>query len=182
MSAIEQASGVDAKRWMTPLRRVPRLLVFLLVAFVAAVAVIAPASAVEPDEVLTDPRLEARARDISAHLRCLVCQNQSIDDSHAPLARDLRLLVRERLVAGDSNQGVQDYIVQRYGDFVLLKPPLNLETVLLWLAPLLLLVGAAVLAFRQLSLSASTRTGTSVEPPLSADEQKRLDEILKRDA
>jgi cytochrome c-type biogenesis protein CcmH len=158
-----------------------RRLSVLLLALVAAVAVIAPGRAVEPDEVLSDPALEARARDISAGLRCLVCQNQSIDDSHAPLARDLRKLVRERLVAGDSDQAVRDYIVQRYGDFVLLKPPLNLGTALLWLAPLLLLVGAVALAFRQLHPAAPSRSASGGEPPLSADEKRRLDEILKRD-
>ena len=89
----------------------------------------------QPDEQLADPALEARARDISGGLRCLVCQNQSIDDSDAPLARDLRLLVRERLTAGDSDDGVRDYLVARYGDFILLKPPFEMATLLLWLTP-----------------------------------------------
>ena len=99
-----------------------------------------PALAVEPDEILSDAKLEARARAISAGLRCLVCQNQSIDDSNAPLAHDLRVLVRERVAAGDSNKQAIDYIVQRYGNFVLLKPPLQMDTVLLWFGPLLLTV------------------------------------------
>jgi cytochrome c-type biogenesis protein CcmH len=157
-------------------------LAVLLVAHVALATAFAPARAVEPDEVLADPGLEARARDISAGLRCLVCQNQSIDDSHAPLAHDLRKLVRERLVAGDSDQAVRDYVVQRYGDFVLLRPPLKLGTALLWLAPLLLLVGAVILALRQLRSSAPSEATSGGEPPLSADEKRRLDEILKRDA
>ena len=109
-------------------------------------AVGAPAFAVQPDEVLPDPKLEQRARDISAELRCLVCQNQSIDDSDAPLARDLRLLVRERLKAGDSDAQVKTYLVDRFGEFVLLKPVFAWHTALLWLAPFLVLAaGAAAL-------------------------------------
>src|SRR3712207_1525221 len=103
-----------------------------------------PALAVQPDEVLKDPALERRARDISAGLRCLVCQNQSIDDSDAPLAKDLRVLVREHLQAGASDRQVQDFIVQRYGEFVLLKPTFGLHTALLWLGPLLVLAAGAV--------------------------------------
>src|SRR5690606_18954781 len=96
--------------------------------------------AVEPDEILSDPQLESRARKLSAELRCLVCQNQSIDDSNAPLARDLRLLVRERLKAGDDDKAVMRFIVARYGEFVLLRPTFSLNTLILWLAPLVLLV------------------------------------------
>jgi cytochrome c-type biogenesis protein CcmH len=107
---------------------------------------LSPALAVRPDELLTDPGLEARARGISAQLRCMVCQNQSIDDSDAPLARDLRVLVRERLKDGDSDDAVRTYLTARYGDFILLKPPLKWETALLWIGPgLLLLIGAAAL-------------------------------------
>jgi cytochrome c-type biogenesis protein CcmH len=97
------------------------------------------ALAVNPDEVLQDPALEARARDISRDLRCLVCQNQSIDDSNASLAKDLRVIVRERITAGDNNQQVQDYIVKRYGNYVLLKPPFQFDTALLWFLPFVLL-------------------------------------------
>ena len=100
----------------------------LLVSFLASL----PAQAVQPDEMLNDPVLESRARDLSRELRCMVCQNQSIDDSEAPLARDLRLLVRERLTKGDSDQQVIDYLVSRYGQFVLLKPPLEWHTLILW--------------------------------------------------
>jgi cytochrome c-type biogenesis protein CcmH len=103
------------------------------------------ALAVEPDEVLDDPVLEARARDISQHLRCVVCQNQSIDDSAAPLAKDLRLLIRERLQAGDSDEQVVHFVVARYGDFVLLKPPVKPETAPLWLAPVILILGGGVM-------------------------------------
>lgn len=132
-----------------------------------------PIHAVEPDEMLADPVLEERARDISKHLRCLVCQNQSIDDSNADLARDLRILVRERLKAGDTNEEVIGFIVARYGDFVLLKPPVKDETLPLWLGPFaLVLLGAIVIA-----LYYARRRGAS-PPPLSADERKRLDELL----
>ena len=110
-------------------------------------ALTAPALAVQPDEVLKDPALEHRARDISAGLRCLVCQNQSIDDSEAPLAKDLRVLVRERLKAGESDDQVRDFVVRRYGEFVLLKPTFGAHTALLWLGPaLVLLTGATGLA------------------------------------
>jgi cytochrome c-type biogenesis protein CcmH len=139
-----------------------------------ALAGAAPAAAVEPDEVLSDPALEARARALSRELRCMVCQNQSIDDSDAPLARDLRLLVRERLQAGDSDKGVLDFLVARYGEFVLLKPRLAWHTAALWAAPLAVLlagIGAIVLALRR-------RQTLAVESaPLSADEQGRLERI-----
>src|SRR5436190_14163135 len=115
----------------------------LLFAFILLLTLAAPLHAVQPDEVLKDPVLEARARALSAGLRCLVCQNQSIDDSEAPLARDLRLLIRERLVAGDSDDQVTGFIVGRYGEFVLLKPRLETKTILLWAGPFALLLLAA---------------------------------------
>jgi len=159
-----------------------RRLVAVLLLALAAIADGTPSLAVQPDEVLSDPRLEARARHISAGLRCLVCQNQSIDDSNAPLARDLRLLVRERLKAGDSDEAVVHYVVQRYGDFVLLRPPLNAGTVLLWLAPLLLLAGATVFAVRQFrTVGRTAAPDTAIEAPLSDEEKRRLDDILNRD-
>lgn len=125
--------------------------------------------------MLTDPALEARARDISTGLRCLVCQNQSIDDSDAPLAKDLRLLVRERLKAGDSDGEVVDFIVARYGEFVLLKPRLSRETLLLWFATPALLAAALLLIF----LAYRRRRAASEAPsPLNAREKRRLDRLL----
>ncbi|MGN8113160.1 cytochrome c-type biogenesis protein [Labrys sp. 22185] len=136
-----------------------------------------PALAVQPDEVLPDPALEARARALSAQLRCMVCQNESIDDSNASLAKDLRILVRERLKAGDSDAEVKDFLVARYGDFILLKPPLEWRTLALWSGPpaLLLLGGIAIFL--------STRRRQAAAPaPLSSDEQARVDDILKRES
>ena len=135
------------------------------------------ARAVEPDEVLSDSALEARARHLSVELRCLVCQNQSIDDSNAPLAKDLRLLVRERLVAGDSDDAVLDFVVARYGSFVLLKPPLAPETVLLWTAPLVLLAGIGVGILLRLRQRA-VRDAAAVDK-LSPQESERLRKVLK---
>jgi len=133
-------------------------------------------AAVEPDEILDDPALESRARDLSAGVRCLVCQNESIDSSNADLARELRLLIRERLVEGDSNQQVLDYLVDRYGDFVLLKPPVRPGTYLLWFGPAFLMIvglGASVLYLRRRRPQAATAAG-----PLSAAEQQRLKQLL----
>lgn len=144
---------------------------FLFLALLLAVA--APAYAVQPDEMLPDPALEARARDISREIRCLVCQNQAIDDSDADLARDLRLIVRERLVAGDSDDEVRQYLVDRYGDFVLLKPPVMPATWLLWFGPPLLLVVALVgvgLGLRRRRVAAPA--------PLTSEERRRLDSLL----
>ena len=129
-----------------------------------------PALAVDPDEILDDPVLEERARDISAELRCLVCQNQSIDDSDAALARDLRLIVRERLLAGDSDAAVMQFVVDRYGEYVRLNPVLAPHTVLLWVAaPLLLLLGATVIFFRT-----RRRPPPENAPPLTEAEQAAL--------
>lgn len=134
------------------------------------------AQAVKPDEVLANPALEARARALSEGLRCMVCQNQSIDESDADLARDLRILVRQRLVAGDTDQQVMDYVVSRYGEFVLLKPRFNLRNALLWGTPIvLLLVGATFIL-----LAARSRRSTATNA-LTADEQAALDAILRRD-
>lgn len=135
-----------------------------------------PVRAVQPGETLSDPKLEARAREISAGLRCLVCQNQSIDDSDAPLAGDLRRLVRERIEAGDSNAAVVDYVVARYGDFVLLKPPFKASTLVLWLSPLVILAGGLWLA-RRVSRGQAAPSGGAA---LSRDEQARLDALLSR--
>ncbi|WP_256387127.1 MULTISPECIES: cytochrome c-type biogenesis protein [unclassified Azospirillum] len=137
----------------------------------------APAFAVMPDEKLADPAMEARAREISKELRCLVCQNQSIDDSNADLARDLRVLVRERLVAGDSNDQVLAYVTDRYGDFVLLRPPLKSYTLVLWAGPFAVLLvaglGTAVyLRRRRQEVEASAGT------VLSDEEEARLQALL----
>lgn len=137
-------------------------------------AMLKPAFAVNPDEVLADPALETRARAISAELRCMVCQNQSIDDSNAELAKDLRVLVRERIVAGDSDRQVLDYIVSRYGEFVLLKPPFAMNTILLWGMPVLLLLVGGAVVFRQ----AARRRQVTASAPLTAEEQRELDVIL----
>ena len=140
-------------------------------------AMVSAALAVEPDEILPDPALETRARSISSGLRCLVCQNQSIDDSNAPLARDLRLLVRERLKAGDSDAQVMRFVEDRYGEFVLLNPPLSWRTVLLWLAPLVALLAAVWTTARAWRRRRPLAAGASVTP-LSADEEDRLRAIL----
>jgi cytochrome c-type biogenesis protein CcmH len=131
---------------------------------------------VQPDEIMNDPQLEARARALSQELRCMVCQNQSIDDSDAPLARDLRLLVRERIAHGDTDAQVIDFLVARYGPFVLLKPPFNPHTLMLWLLPPLALAGGAIaLVFyarrRAVPGAIASQNGTV---PLSAEEQAEL--------
>ncbi len=159
---------------MRPANVMTRLL-GLLAALFAIMACAAPALAVQPDEILPDAALETRARQISGGLRCLVCQNQSIDDSDAPLARDLRLLVRERLKAGDSDDQVRAFLVQRYGEFVLLKPPLSATTLLLWAAPFLFLLGGVVLIARTVFARPPTRPAT---PELSPEERAALDKLM----
>jgi cytochrome c-type biogenesis protein CcmH len=145
-------------------------------ALLAAVMIVvaAPAlAALDPSEILDDPALEQRARGLSAQLRCMVCQNQSIDDSNAELARDLRVLVRERLVAGDTDEEVMEYVVSRYGEFVLLRPLFNMRNVLLWGAPVLLLLGGG--AF----IAASARGRTQARSAtLSEEEARRVRELL----
>jgi cytochrome c-type biogenesis protein CcmH len=139
------------------------------------------AFAVQPDEILPDPAMENRAREVSRELRCMVCQNQSIDDSDAPLARDLRLLVRERLKAGDSNSQVLDFLTARYGEFVLLRPRFTLRTALLWLLPLaLLLTGVVglVLLGRRYRLRAAAAEAAEI-PRLTPAEEARLGEMTK---
>jgi cytochrome c-type biogenesis protein CcmH len=143
----------------------------LLLALALALCLVTPVMALSPDEILDDPVLEQRARDISAGLRCLVCQNQSIDDSDADLAKDLRVLVRERLVAGDSDEAVRQYLVDRYGEYVLLNPRVNGHTLLLWIAaPALLLAGLGTLAV-------VSRRRRVADAGLSAEEQAALDEL-----
>ncbi len=146
----------------------------LLVALVVATGFARPGLAVLPDEVLKDPALEERAREISKDLRCLVCQNQSIDDSDAGLARDLRVLVRERLVAGDSNDEVKSYIVERYGDFVLLTPPFNSATFLLWFGPVFFLMCAVI--FAGYTYRRHATPGRDADD-LDAEQRRRIDAL-----
>lgn len=157
---------------------VARALVALSLAIALALAA-AAAVAVQPDEVLADPALEERAREVSKGLRCLVCQNQSIDDSDAELARDLRVLVRERVAAGDSNEDVVDYVVSRYGEFVLLKPPFKTSTYLLWLGPAVILAGglAAVALFYRRRVTAGADAGGDTAS-LSESERARLARLM----
>lgn len=151
----------------------------LLLAALIALASL-PAFAVNPDEILDDPALEARARGISANLRCLVCQNQSIDDSDAPLARDLRIIVRERLVAGDTDAQAVQYIVDRYGEFVLLNPVVAPHTLVLWVAaPLVLVIGGVAVFLGARRRSRAAAPDSAVE--LSDDEKAALAELETND-
>ena len=145
------------------------------IALVLAIIASSSSLAVQPEEMLKDPKLEARARELSRELRCMVCQNQSIDESEAPLARDLRLLVRERLSKGDTDQQVLDFLVARYGEFVLLKPPLESKTIILWaLPPVALLAGAIGLFF-----AVRRRHTGQLEPAtLSIEERRRLSTLV----
>ena len=152
-----------------------------VIAWALAVAVMtaSPAFAVQPDEIMSDPAKESRARDLSRELRCMVCQNQSIDDSEAPLARDLRLLVRERIAAGDSDSQVIDFLVARYGEFVLLKPRLQPRTVLLWLLPPLALAGGGLALWtqsRRRSRSAAAEDRSL--DTLTAEEKAQLERLI----
>lgn len=157
-----------------------RPLGFLLLAVVLLKAV--PSLAVQPDEILPDTKLEERARHLSRELRCMVCQNQSIDDSDAPLARDLRLLVRERIKEGDSDQQVLDFLTARYGDFVLLKPPFNPRTALLWALPLgVLLVGGIALLFAIRRRGAGIPESGPGGEPLTDEEQSRIEQLMRAD-
>jgi len=149
-------------------------------ALLLSMLALSPVHAVLPDEVMSDPAKEARARDLSRELRCMVCQNQSIDDSEAPLARDLRLLVRERIAAGDSDTQVIDFLVARYGEFVLLKPRFERQTLPLWLVPPLLLIGGGLALF----LYARRRNNAQPEAPLvplTPDEEARLAALTAAD-
>ena len=151
----------------------------ILLALTMMVAMATAAYAVQPDEIMSDPAKETRARDLSRELRCMVCQNQSIDDSEAPLARDLRLLVRERIAAGDSDQQVLDFLVARYGEFVLLKPRFELQTLLLWLIPPLVLGGGGLaLWFQGRRRSRSGSGADHSTPKLTAEEQSRLEQLI----
>ena len=151
---------------------------FAAIAFLFLLLIPTPSLAVRPDEMLKDPALEARARQLSEELRCMVCQNQSIDDSEAPLAHDLRVLVRQRLQAGDTDEQVIDFLVARYGDFVLLKPPFKPETLLLWgLPPLALIMGIVGLL-----VMARRRNQARLKPAeLSPEEQAKLATLVQQD-
>ena len=142
-------------------------------AALAAALILAAAAvgAVQPSELMKDPALEARARALSAELRCMVCQNQSIDDSDAPLAHDIRVLIRDRIGAGDSNEAVRAFLVSRYGDFILLKPPFELSTALLWLS------GPLTLALGAFGVYLARRRASPPPPPLTPEEERRLAEI-----
>jgi cytochrome c-type biogenesis protein CcmH len=143
----------------------------------------APAAfAVQPDEIMPDPAKEARARELSRELRCMVCQNQSIDDSEAPLARDLRILVRERIAAGDSDRQVIDFLVARYGEFVLLKPRFNPHTLLLWLVPPLVLVGGAAALWRFGRRRPAASAATTASAHLTPEEESRLAALMSEEA
>ena len=165
--------------------------IFLLMPSFILIAPFNSALAVQPDEILSDPKLEKRAREISKGLRCLVCQNQSIDDSNADLAKDLRLIVRERLVAGDSDKQVEEYLIDRYGNYVLLEPPVNSQTMILWLGPLIILLFgmvAVAIWYRGIKKLHNKKPDGGNQnndkndiniAKLNADEQSRLDAILK---
>ena len=149
----------------------PLIVLFSLLSFLFSLAI---AHAVEPDEMLKDPVLEARARVVTQELRCVVCQNQSVDDSDAPLAHDIRVLVRERIMKGDSDAQARDYIVARYGNFVLLRPPVQGDTLLLWFGPVLLLIGGLILAWLYVR-----RVRMGSEPaPLSAEEEEKVRRLV----
>ena len=155
-----------------------------LLLLLGALTAVHQASAVQPDEILADPAQEARARALSRHLRCMVCQNQSIDDSDAPLARELRLLVRERLQAGDSDRQVLDFLVQRYGEFVLLQPRLSARTILLWGAPPVLLLGGGIALLLLVRRRSRNGLGDSRVPQggaLTAAEEARLRGLIRPD-
>ncbi len=158
----------------------------LLFGLMLSIALPFGAQAVEPDEILEDPALEARAREVGKELRCVVCQNQAIDDSNAELARDMRILVRDRISKGDTNQEVIDYMVDRYGDFVLLDPPFKASTLVLWVGPgAIAIFGILALAmlFRRRKSGGADEVGLVVTgeqaKPLSDEERRRLDELLK---
>ena len=156
-------------------------MILLRIAFlaIAMLAGLSSAYAVQPDEIMADPVKESRARDLSRELRCMVCQNQSIDDSEAPLARDLRLLVRERIAAGDSDAQVMDFLVARYGEFVLLKPRFVSHTWFLWLLTPLLFAGSAValwIHYRRRDKTAPQDDDTA--RPLTAAEREQIERLI----
>src|SRR5260221_1952621 len=156
-----------------------RKLIEVSIVLVLTVFAASNVQAVQPDEIMSDPVKESRARDLSRELRCMVCQNQSIDDSEAPLARDLRLLVRERIAAGDSDAQVIDFLVERYGEFVLLKPRLERHTLLLWLLPPLGLAGGGLALWMHSRQRAQSPAAEDLSPSqLTAEEEARLERLM----
>ena len=154
-------------------------LFFSFIVLMMAFSLHVQVNAVEPDEILTDPALEQRAREVSKQLRCVVCQNQSIDDSNAELARDMRLLVRDRMLAGDSNQDVLDYMVNRYGDYVLLEPPFKTSTMLLWMGPFIfILLGLLAVVFYYRARPNGKQQGGKAIEELNSEERAKLASIL----
>lgn len=175
---ISNKSHTVTPKWRRRVHLNPiRLALAALLIFAASLT--PPAHAVQPDEILKDPALEERARDLGKYLRCIVCQNQSIDDSNAPLARDLRIIVRERLTAGDTDDQAMEYIVARYGNFVLLKPPFQFNTLALWLAPAMLML-LALWGFRSI-LTRRTQAPLNAPDELTAEERRQLQELLERE-
>jgi cytochrome c-type biogenesis protein CcmH len=177
-AGIHASTARTAEQWVPGFAGTTDRIINLLLSFIVCFLLIAaasPAQAVRPDEMLADPALEARAREISRELRCLVCRNQSIDDSDADLAHDLRVLVRERLKSGDSNEQTIGFVRSRYGDFVLLRPPFAIGTALLWGGPLLVLLLGAVAVARLY------RRRDVPVPPLSAEERQRLSAVLEEE-
>ena len=174
-AGIHASTARTAEQWVPGFAGTTDRIINLLLSFIVCFLLIAaasPAHAVRPDEMLADPVLEARAREVSRELRCLVCRNQSIDDSDADLAHDLRLLVRQRITAGDSNDQVIGFVRARYGDFVLLRPPFAVGTALLWGGPLL------VLLLGGLAIARFYRRRDQPTPPLSPEERQRLSAML----
>jgi cytochrome c-type biogenesis protein CcmH len=159
-------------------KQIAKLTIIRISAIVLLSIAAMPSWAVMPDEVLKDPALESRARVLSQELRCVVCQNQSIDDSNAPLAHDLRVLLRDRLASGDSDQQALDFIVARYGNFVLLKPPMQLNTLLLWIGPLLILLVAGIGFGRYVGRAGDGSRPTEAPSPLSDNERERIETLL----
>lgn len=173
---MQGLSSAPLQAWFRARRRLPHVFGALL-CIVFAMA--SPAYAVQPDEIMPNPVQEARARNLSRELRCMVCQNQSIDDSSAPLARDLRLLVRERITEGDSDQQVLDFLVARYGDFVLLKPPFEKSTLPLWLlTPVVLLGGGLALWGYSRRRSKAMQAAADAPPRLTDEEEARLAKLV----
>jgi cytochrome c-type biogenesis protein CcmH len=161
-------------------RRSPAFCNFIAACLLSVLA-LSPARAVLPDEVMSDPAKEARARTLSRELRCMVCQNQSIDDSEAPLARDLRLLVRERIAAGDDDSQVMDFLVARYGEFVLLKPRFERQTLALWLVPPFVLLAGGVALWWHVRRRSRGESDVA-SGPLTAEEEARLNSLIASDA